>query len=42
MGDSSVSDVTFSATYSQTLSFTAFVREIEKKKKNKRMGHRVG
>ena len=36
--NSNVTDVTFSATYSQTLSSTALVRDIEKKC----MGQRVG
>ena len=37
-GNASVTDVTFSATYSQTLSSTALVRDIEK---TKPIGHRV-
>ena len=39
MGNSSVTDVIFSLTYSQTLSSTALVKDIEKQ--TKRMGDRV-
>ena len=40
MGNSSVTDVTFSATYSQKFSSTALVRD--NGDKTKRIDHRVG